>query len=213
MRQAVVLGTGGHCRVMLSMLAAGRRHDSMSVIELGRSRPGERIMGTLVMPNPDNLPDLCGRSDIDVFLAIGNNDLRKHWWEKVKVLGLPMPNLISPHALVDDSAILGEANVICAFAFVGPQAELGDNNLINTAAVMEHEVRVGHHCHLAPSATIAGRSCLDNSCFVGAGATIVDGVSVASGTVIGAGATLIRTVEQPGGVYVGVPARRRETEQ
>jgi sugar O-acyltransferase (sialic acid O-acetyltransferase NeuD family) len=213
MRQAVVLGTGGHCRVILSMLAAGRRHDVMSIIELGSSRPGERIMGTLVMPNPDNLPALCGRGDVDVFLAIGNNDMRKHWWEKVKLLGLSTPNLVSPHALVDDSAILGEANVICALAFVGPQAELGDNNLINTAAVMEHEVRVGHHCHLASSATIAGRSYLDNLCFLGAGATIVNGISVASRTVIGAGATLIRTVEQPGGVYIGVPARRRETEQ
>jgi UDP-N-acetylbacillosamine N-acetyltransferase len=213
MRQAVVLGTGGHCRVILSMLAAGCRHDIMAIIELGSPRPGERIMGALVMPNPDNLPALRGRGDVDVFLAIGNNDMRKHWWEKIKTLGLPMPNLVSPHALVDDSAILGESNVICAHAFVGPQAELGDNNLINTAAIVEHGVSIGYHCHLAPSATIAGRSRLDNSCFVGAGATIVDGVSVASRTVIGAGATLIRTVEQPGGVYIGVPAKRRVTGQ
>lgn len=211
MRQAVVLGTGGHCRVILSLLAAGRLHDVMAIIELGSPRPSERIMGALVVSNPDNLLALSGRGDIDVFLAIGNNDIRKHWWEKVKTLGLPMPNLISPHALVDDSAILGESNVICARAFVGPQAEIGDNNLINTAAIVEHEVGVGHHCHLAPSATIAGRSRLGNSCLVGAGATILDGVSVASRTVIGAGATLIRAVEEPGGVYFGVPAKRRET--
>ena len=213
MRQAVVLGTGGHCRVILSMLATGRRHDVMSIIDLGSPRPGERIMGTLVIPNPDSLTALCGRDDVDVFLAIGNNDMRKHWWEKVKTLGLSMPNLVSPHALVNDSVILGESNVICAHAFIGPQAELGDNNLINTAAIVEHEVSVGHHCHLAPSATIAGRSSLDNSCFVGVGATIVDGVSVASRTVIGAGATLIRSVKQPGGVYIGVPAKRKETVQ
>lgn len=213
MRHAVVLGTGGHCRVILSLLAAGQRHDVMSIIELGSPRLGERIMGVLVTPNPDNLPALCGRGDVDVFLAIGNNDMRKHWWEKVKTLGLIMPNLVSPHALVNNSATLGESNVICARAFVGPQAELGNNNLINTASIVDHEVRVGHHCHLAPSATIAGRSILKDLCFIGAGAIIVDGVSVASRTVIGAGATLIRTVEQPGGVYIGVPAKRRETGQ
>ena len=213
MRQAVVLGAGGHCRVILSMLANGLKHDVMSIIDLGAPRPNERIMGVLVIPNPDCLLELCGRGDIDVFLAIGDNDMRKHWWERVKTLGLPMPNLVSPHALVDASAILGESNVICARAFVGPQAELGDNNLINTAAIVEHEVRIGHHCHLAPSATIAGRSRIDNSCLVGAGATIINGVSVASETVIGAGATLVRAVEQPGGVYIGVPAKRRGARQ
>lgn len=213
MRKAVVLGTGGHCRVILSILAAGRRHDVMAIIELGSPRPEEKIMGALIQSNLDILPALCGRDDVDVFLAIGNNDMRKHWWEKVKTLGLSMPNLISPHALIDDSATLGESNVICARAFVGPEAELGNNNLINTAAIVEHEVSVGHHCHLAPSVTIAGRSRLDNSCFVGAGATIMDGVSIASRTVLGVGATLIRSVNQPGGVYIGIPAKRRETGQ
>jgi sugar O-acyltransferase (sialic acid O-acetyltransferase NeuD family) len=213
MRQAVVLGTGGHCRVILSMLVAGRRHDILEIIELGSPLPSERIMGALVTSNPDNLPALCVRDDIDIFLAIGKNELRKYWWEKVKALGLPMPNLVSPHALVDGSAILGEANVICARSFIGPQAELGDNNLINTAAIVEHEVSIGSHCHLAPSSTIAGRSRLDSSCFLGAGATIVDSITIASNTVIGAGATLIGSVEQPGGVYIGVPAKRRETRQ
>lgn len=213
MRKAVVLGTGGHCRVILSLLAAGRRHDVMAIIELGLPRPGERIMGVSVMPNSDNLTALSGRDDVDIFLAIGDNDIRKHWWDKVKTLGLSMPNLVSPDALVDGSAIIGESNIICARAFIGPQAVLGDNNLINTAAIVEHEVSVGDHCHLAPSATIAGRARLDNSCLVGVGATIIDGVSVACRTIIGAGATLIGHVVEPGGVYIGVPAKRREIRQ
>ena len=209
MRKAVVLGTGGHCRVILSMLAAAGQHDVMAIIELGSVRPCEIIMGSSVMTNPDFLTSLSGRIDVDAFLAIGNNDIRKYWWEKVKLMNILMPNLISSHALVDASATLGDANVICARAFIGPQAEIGDNNLINTSAIVEHEVCIGHNCHLAVSATIAGRSRLDDFCFVGAGATIINGISIASNTVIGAGATLIRNVEQPGGIYIGIPARRR----
>ena len=41
-----------------------------------------------------------------------------------KSMNILMPNLISPHALVDASTTLGEANIICARAFVGPQADL-----------------------------------------------------------------------------------------
>ena len=137
MRYAVVLGTGGHCRVILSILEELKRHDVLSIVELGAFRPGEFIMGKSVEANPDYLISLSGRSDIDVFLAIGDNYIRKLWWDKVKSLELSMPNLISPNALVNHSASLGESNVVCARAFVGPQAKLGNNNLINTSAIVE----------------------------------------------------------------------------
>lgn len=209
MRHAVVLGTGGHCRVILSIIAQQACHDVLAIVELGNFRPGELIMGISVTANPDYLISLSGRNDVDVFLAIGDNDIRKDWWEKVKSLDFLMPNLISPYALVDDTASLGESNVVCARAFVGPEAKLGDNNLINTSAVVEHEVCIGCDCHVAPSATIAGRSHLNDSCFVGAGATIINEISIATRSVIGAGATLVEDVDQPGGVYVGTPAKRR----
>lgn len=209
MRYAVVLGAGGHCRVVLSILFDCRHHEVLSIVELSSPRPGEVIMGTPVMDSPDYLSTLFGRIDVDVFLAIGNNAVRSYWWKRVNKMGFPMPNLVSPHALVAESTIMGNSNIICPRAFVGPLATLGDNNLINTAAVVEHEVSIGNDCHIAPSSTIAGRSILKDSCFVGSGATVIDGISVACRTVIGAGATLITTVEQPGGVYVGVPAKRR----
>lgn len=209
MRNAIVLGTGGHCRVILSMLRSGCQHDVTAIIELEVPRLGEKIMGIPVMPDFNYLTSLSVRNNIDVFLAIGNNNARKHWWKKVKALKLPLPNLVSPHALVDDTASMGESNVICPRAVIGPLAQLGDNNLINTSAIVEHEVCIGHDCHLAPSSTIAGRCRLDNLCLVGAGATIIDSISVASRSIIGAGATLIRNVEIPGGTYIGTPARRR----
>lgn len=208
MRQAVVLGTGGHCRVILSILKTEQRHEVMAIIELGSPREGETIMGLTVMPNPNILEMLFGRRDVDVFLAIGDNDIRKHWWARVKNIGLPMPNLVSTGAQIDNSAYLGESNVICARAFVGPEAELGNNNLINTGAIVEHEVKIGHHCNVASAATIAGRSRIADSVFVGAGAVIVDGVSIASETILGAGATLIKSIYQPNGVYLGTPAKR-----
>lgn len=213
MRQAVVLGTGGHCRVILSLLAACGQHQVLQIIELGEHHLNERIMGHSITPFASALMNLAGKEDIDVFLAIGDNATRRHWWAKIMESGLPMPNLISPHAVVDATAKLGEANVVCAKAFIGPESRIGVNNLINTGATVEHEVVIGSHCHLAPSSTVAGRSRLEDLCFIGAGATIIDKLSVASATTLGAGATLIRDVEESGGVYVGVPARRTRTQQ
>jgi UDP-N-acetylbacillosamine N-acetyltransferase len=209
-QQALILGTGGHSRVILSILATEYSDHFVSIVELGAPRPHERIMGKPVDVRLTDLHHFRDRDDIDVFLAIGDQNLRKTWWEKIKSFGLRMPNLISPHAYVDETAVLGESNIVCARAFVGPEAKVGSNNLINTAAILEHEVRIGDHCSVAPSALILGRCRVGNSCFVGANATLVDGISVASRTIIGAGAVVIKTVEREGGTYIGVPAKNKE---
>lgn len=206
-RQSLIIGTGGHCRVLLSLLAACSKHEVMGIVDLAEHRVGEVIMGVSVVGSIDCLEAFRGRGDVDVFLAIGDNAIRRTWWQRVRDLGMALPNLVSPQAIVDPSARIGEANVVCARAFIGPEAMLADNNLVNTAAVLEHEVRVGSHCHLASSSTVAGRSQIGDSCFVGAGATVINNIEVAAGITIGAGATVVRNITEPGGIYVGVPAR------
>jgi sugar O-acyltransferase (sialic acid O-acetyltransferase NeuD family) len=210
MRRAIILGTGGHCRVVLSILLEIGRHHVLDIIELAELRYGETILGIPVNATASNLDSFRGQSTVDVFLAIGNNVLRREWWHKVKDLELPLPNLISPHATVNRFAKLGGGNVVCAKAFIGPECKIGNNNLINTGAIVEHEVHIGSHCHLSSSSTVAGRSRIYDNCFIGAGATVIDTMTIASGTTLGAGAVLISDIEQSNGVYVGIPARKQD---
>ena len=210
MRRAIILGTGGHCRVVLSILLEVGLHHVLNIIELAELRDGETIMGIPVSATASTLDSFRGQSTVDVFLAIGNNVLRREWWHKVKELELPLPNLISPNATVNRFAKLGGGNVVCEKAFIGPECKIGNNNLINTGAIVEHEVQIGSHCHLSSSSTVAGRSCIYDNCFIGAGATVIDTMTIASGTTLGAGAVLISDIEQSNGVYVGIPARKQD---
>lgn len=208
-RQALILGTGGHCRVLLSLLAARGEHEMLGIVDLGELRAGEFIMGVPVIGKTTCLEAFRKHQDLDVFLAIGDNTLRQTWWQTAGDLGFSLPSLVSPHAIIDPHARLGKANVVCARAFIGPEAVLGDNNLINTAAIVEHEVRIGSHCHLAPSSTVSGRSLIGDGCIVGAGATVIDFIEVAARISIGAGATVVCSIIEPGGIYVGTPAKRK----
>jgi UDP-N-acetylbacillosamine N-acetyltransferase len=206
-RQAIVIGAGGHCRVLLSLLAACGTHDVLGIADNSEPIVGEVIMGAKVIGSLACLEAFRMCTDTDIFLAIGENELRRTLLHRVKELCLATPNLISPQAIVDPTAHLGNANVICARSFIGPKAVLGDNNLVNTAALLEHEVRIGSHCHFAPSSTVAGRSQLGDGCFVGAGATIIDHIKLVAGTTIGAGATVVNNIANPG-VYIGIPAKK-----
>jgi sugar O-acyltransferase (sialic acid O-acetyltransferase NeuD family) len=207
MESALILGTGGHSRVIISMLSAVREMNMLGVIDLGEHIPGERILGVPVLGSVQMLDDFSGRDQINVYLAIGDNESRRNWFYKVKEMGFLLPNLISEKAVIDHHVQVGNGNIICPQAYIGPGAILGDNNLINTASLIEHEVRIGSHCHLAPSSTVAGRTAIGDETFIGAGATVIDQIQIAGSTKIGAGAVVIKTIERSGGTFVGVPAK------
>ena len=208
MRRALVLGAGGHCRVVLSLLTQCHSHDVIGVLDLNQYSAGEHIMNVPILGTASNSDLFCGREDTDFFLAIGDNHIRYTWWRKAKESNLSLPNLISPDSLIDSSAEIGESNIVCARAFIGALAVLGDNNLINTAAIVEHEVRIGSGCHLAPASLIAGRSQIGNSCFIGANATIINGIGIQSNVTVGAGAVVVKDIVTESCTYVGVPARQ-----
>jgi len=208
MKSALILGTGGHSRVIISILSAFREIEIIGVVELGKYHIGEKILDIPVLDSVHQvLEDFHDRDQVNIYLAIGDNELRRVWFHKMKELGFTLPNLVSGEALVDRHAMMGEGNIVCSRAFIGPGAVLGDNNLFNTASLIEHEVRVGSHCHFAPSSTVAGRSSIGDETFIGAGATIIDSIQIAGHTTIGAGAVVIKSIVIPGATFVGVPAK------
>lgn len=204
---ANILGTGGHARVVVSILLSLRLYDKVKIFELGKLRQGEKILGFEVFSFAEQIKVFHPDQNEDFFLAIGCNKKRKTFWNLLKEKRLSTPNLISPSSFVDPSACVGEGNVICPQAFLGPCSKVGNNNLINTSALLEHESVIGNHCHMAPKSVLSGRSTLGNSCFLGVGAKIIDQLSVADGTTIGAGGCLIESILDKNQTHVGVPAK------
>lgn len=207
MRPSIILGAGGHCRVITSLLTANNDANIIGILDLANYFSGEKILNIPVIGSVDYLVNLEDKSQIDVYLAIGDNKIRTFWYLKLKDLGFSLPNLISKSAIVEREASLGEANIICQCAYIGPEAILGNNNIVNTGAILEHEVKVGSHCHFAPSSVVAGRTSIGDQTFLGAGSVVINRIKIASQTVIGAGATVIRSIECSGGTFVGTPAR------
>ena len=206
-KKANILGTGGHARVVASLLLNQNVYQKIQVFELGEFTKGEQILDLEVIPFPKIYETLDSLKAEDFFLAIGCNKKRKKYWEILKKYNLPTPNLISSSSLVEHSAQLGEGNVICPRSYIGPCVQIGDNNLLNTYSLIEHESIVGSHCHMAPKSILAGRSALGDSCFIGLGAKIIDKLTIANGTTIGAGACVLESITEESRTYAGIPAK------
>jgi sugar O-acyltransferase (sialic acid O-acetyltransferase NeuD family) len=209
-KRCLILGTGGHCRSLLSIVqeTLDVQYCVEGIIDTQPFREGELILGVPVIGSTDDLQSYFKEGISNLFIALGDNSQRKHFYDLVKQIGFNLPNIVAADAYVSASSVMGDANLVCHRVHVGPMARIGNGNILNSSAILEHESSVGDFCHLAPASTVSGRSHIGNLVFLGVNATVIDKISVCDGVVVGAGAVVVKDISCQDTTYVGVPARK-----
>lgn len=205
----LILGAGGHCRAVLSIIQepGNRVYSIEGILDTGSVRGNESILGVNVIGSADDLEDFFGRGTKCLFLAIGDNAYRRHYYQKAKKIGYALPNIFAHGSYIAPTASLGDGNLVCHRVHVGPMSRVGNGNILNTGSILEHESTIGDFCHLGPSSVVSGRSHLGNSVFLGVSATVIDKINVCDDVTIGAGAVVVKDISIPNKTYVGVPAK------
>lgn len=121
--------------------------------------------------------------------------LRIRIYECLRDLGLDVPPLIHPSAILARNVQFGEGAQIMAGVIVQPGVAIGENVLLNTRACVDHDCQLGKHCHIAPGAVLCGDVRVGEGVFIGAGATVIPGVHIGDYAQVAAGATVIRAIE------------------
>jgi len=191
----VVIGAGGHAKVVISTLTA-RGFTIAAVFDDDDTKWGTDAQGTRV----SRIEPGCGGSGI---VGIGDNGQRR---EMAEALNFEWRSVVHPSAYVHPSAKLGRGTVVFAGAIVQPDAVIGDHVIVNTGATVDHDSVVGDYAHLAPGVHLAGSVQVGEGAFLGIGSVVIPGVRIGGWSTLGAGAVAIRDVRE-GVVAVGVPAR------
>lgn len=204
MKPVIVIGAGGHAKVVLSSLQRLGR----AVLGLADNDPanlGCTVLGVAVMGSDDWVLGMAP-DQVELALGVGLVKPRRAIWSAFTGKGYRFATIIDPTAIIGPDVAWGQAVQVLAGAVVQPCCRLDDNVLINTAAVVEHDCRIGSHAHIAPNATILGGASVGASTHVGAGAVVLQGLSVGSQAIIGAGAVVTHDVADHC-TAVGNPAR------
>lgn len=198
-RRALLVGAGGHGKVVADTLQCGGWEDAVFFVDDDRALWGQPLMGLQVL---GPLAAVLHASD-RVHVAVGSNQTREELSRGIA----PAQRLtvIHPSAVVSRHAELGNGCFVAAGAVVGPCARVGAGAIVNHGAVVDHDCIVGDFCHIAPLASLAGQVRLGARVLVGAGARVLPGVKVGDDVVIGAGAVVLRDVAS-GRTVIGVPA-------
>ena len=206
--RVIVLGAGGHARVVIASVRRAKRLAIVGVLDADLLRRGERIDDATIVGGDELLESYA--ATVDGFVcAIGgaaSNAVRAAAFGRACDAGLTPRSVVDPTAVVDDAASLARGCYVGVLAVVQPGATLGENVIVNTRAVVEHDAEVGAHAHVCPGAVVLGGASIADHAFVGAGAVVLPGVSVGRGAVVGAGAVVTKPIGE-GETVVGTPAR------
>ena len=187
----VILGAGGHARVVLDVLhRLGRPVLGVLVPDqpVGTDWHGVPVLGAdawLEQPQAQACQFAVG-----VGMVPGRRSRRQALIERLKALQLRTPALVHPAAVVSAAAEVAAAVQVMAGAVVQPGVRLGVGALLNTGARVDHDCVVGEGAHLAPGAVLCGDVQIGAWAFVGAGAVVLPGVTVGEGAVVAAGAVV-----------------------
>lgn len=207
MNKIVVIGGGGHAKVLISIL----KKCSYEVVGYTDDYDRGSILGVSYLGKDSVLEEIGKESRVShAVVGIGKvdcSDTRLRIQEAIERWGVTFPVITSPRASVNEDVVLGEGTVVFDGAVINSGARIGRACIINTNSTVEHDCRVGDDVHIGPGAAISGGVEIGRHCMIGVGASIRHGVTIASRSLIGAGATVSRNIQDPG-TYVGTPARK-----
>lgn len=181
----IILGSGGHARVVANMLPFHGEHVDRAGEAL-LTNPEQVVLYNGIGANPDTQP-------------------RQAAYERLKARGFGFGWLKHATAHSPDP---GEGSQIMARAVVQVGTVIGENVVINTGAIIDHDCQIRHHAFIGPGAVLCGGVDVGVAAFIGAGATVLPGVKIGALATVGAGAVVTKDVEANARV-AGVPARDR----
>ena len=136
-------------------------------------------------------PDVVGKCcDYESFLqqydtavaALGDNNMRLHWTEKLMEAGYHVPAIIHPSAVVSPSVSIGNGSFIMQRAVVNTHTIVEHGVLINSGAVVDHDSHIGCGAHIGLGSVVKANCSIAPKVKVEAGEVIfstrrkIDGV-------------------------------------
>ena len=207
MPPVVIIGSGGHARVLIDCLRLAGR-EILFCTEIASQLHGQLVDGVLIK-GPDELIQELDSAKVQLANGIGSIGepiQRREVYENFSKLGFEFTLIIHPTATIAKSAKIGDGVQIMAGAVITAGATIDSNTIINTSATIDHHCEIGAHCHIAPRATLSGAVVVGKRTHIGTGANVIQMIHIGEGCVIGAGATVLSNLPD-GTVAVGTPAK------
>ena len=201
----LILGAGGHTKVLLEVLLKGQHHIIGVITPHLDSKTN--YLGLSIIGNDESVFKY-NTHEVLLINGIGSLSGKKRRWNLAIMMrerGYQFISVIHPNSTIATDVLLAEGVQIMVGVIIQPGCKIGQDSIINTGSQIDHDVIIGDHCHIAPGVTISGEVKIGDNVHIGTGAKVIQGLTIGAGSVIAAGTTVYKDV--PSGVKVRQQAR------
>lgn len=199
MKSIVIIGASGHGKVVADIARKIGYDDILFLDDNDKIKTcnGYKIAGKC----SDYINFNC-----DMFVAIGNAEIRKKIFSELKSNNKKIVTLIHPDAVIADGVIIGEGSVVMAGVVINPCVRTGEGCIINTCSSVDHDCVLADFVHVSVGAHLAGTVRIGECTWIGAGAVVSNNINITNNCMIGAGAVVVKDINDSG-TYIGVPVK------
>lgn len=168
----LIIGAGGHGQCCMTIAERMKVFDKISFLD-----DDERYeLSDVVVGKIEDLDKLTNEYD-SVFVAIGNNEVRKKLYDQARLLGYKLPILIDPNASVSKYCYIGEGSVIF------PCAVLETNCHVSKGCIISSNTTINREAYISDYVTIHSNSVIRKRVHIGE-STLIESRCVISPDII-----------------------------
>ena len=201
MKKLVILGAGGHGKVVADCaLSLGYK----DIEFLDDNRVVDNVIGFPVVGSTSDV-NKYDRTEVEFFVAIGNNRVRVDLLNKLIDMGYSVATLVHPKSIVSDFAQIGEGTLVMPGAVINVGTRIGLGVIINTGVCVDHDCVIDEGVHISPGAVLSGTVRVGRGTWICSGAVVSNNINIGIGSQIAAGAAVVKNVDDFV-LVAGVPA-------
>ncbi|MBW9146124.1 acetyltransferase [Clostridium sp. CM027] len=208
MEKIVLVGAGGHCKVIIDIIKSASRYNIVGVTDKDYNYD-KFVLDIPIIGDDSILQELYNTGVKNAFVCVGalqNILTRENIYNNLKAIGFNIPVLIHKDAMVSPYANVAGGTCIMPGAIINPGAYIEENCVVNTGAVIEHDCKLQRNTHISPKACLAGGVSIGCNTHIGMGSSIIQSVHIGNNVIIGAGAVVIENIAD-NAVAVGIPSK------
>lgn len=206
----VVIGGGGHARVVISILKKLPRYNILGYTD---TKDHGDLLGVSFLGCDDELKEIKKKFSVcAAVIGVGmvsadDASKRAEIFQLLKSLCYEVPPVISPDAIVNEDVEIGSGTVVMDGVVINSGTTIGKCAILNTRCSADHDCEVKDFSQVGPGATLCGGVFVGEKVLVGAGSVVCQNKSIRENCIIGAGSVVTEDCVDSG-TYVGVPVRK-----
>ncbi len=204
MTQLIIIGYGGHAKVIEDCVNKSTEHVLIGYIDLEDQGNHLKYLG----PDEKMISVMEKYPNAQYVIGIGDIQLRQKIIRYYEQRGVSFATVIHTSAVVSDRAEIGSGSVVFPMAVVNPGCKIGKHAIINTGAIVEHDNMLGNNVHIAPQAVTGGQVAIGDNTLIGLGSSVRNNIKIGESCIVGCGSVVIDNISNSSLVY-GVPAKPR----